>query len=482
MNHSEARNRINKLKTEIDRYRFEYHVHDRSVISEAALDSLKHELSQLEDQYPDLVTPDSPTQRVGGVPLKEFSKVDHRAPMLSLNDVFNEDELRAWEGRITKLLPAGTKLDYFAEIKMDGLAVTLIYRGGIFTIGATRGDGRAGEDITKNLRTIEAIPLRLDLSALRGANLHQAEREVEIRGEVYMPLVAFDRLNAEQKRNHESEFANPRNAAAGSLRQLDPAITERRKLDFFAYDLVTDLGQTVHAQSHQIIEQLGVKQNRLNRYCRDIDAVMAYYYEIQKKRATLPYQIDGIVININALPIVRQLGVVGKAPRGAVAFKYPAEQATTIVEDIKIQIGRTGALTPVAWLKPVKVAGSTISRATLHNEDEISRLDVRIGDTVIIQKAGDVIPDIVAVLPKLRTGREKIFHFPTRCPDCGSPVMRRPGEVSHYCSNAECFAQKRERFYHFVSNSISHILLMSLVMVLRLNLYLNLDLNLVLIS
>jgi DNA ligase (NAD+) len=371
--------------------------------------------------------------------------------MLSLNDVFNEEELRAWSNRILKLLPIGTTLDYFTEIKMDGLAVTLIYRGGIFTIGATRGDGRVGEEITKNLKTIEAIPLRLDLDTMRGSSRRQAEREVEIRGEVYMPLVAFDRLNAEQTRHHETEFANPRNAAAGSLRQLDSAVTAHRQLDFFAYDLVTDLGQTTHAQSHEIIEQLGIKQNRLNQLCRNLDEVMAYYEKIQKSRAKLPYQIDGIVINVNALPLVRQLGVVGKAPRGAVAFKYPAEQATTIVEDIKIQIGRTGALTPVAWLKPMKVAGSTISRATLHNADEIRRLDVRIGDTVIIQKAGDVIPEIVSVLPKLRTGRENIFHFPARCPDCGSSVVRRPNEVNHYCTNANCFAQKRERFYHFVS-------------------------------
>ncbi|MFA6198456.1 MAG: NAD-dependent DNA ligase LigA [Patescibacteria group bacterium] len=451
MNHTEAKQRITKLKTEINRYRFEYHVYDRNLISEAALDSLKHELALLEEKWPDLVTPDSPTQRIGGAPLKEFNKVGHRMPMLSLNDVFNEAELKEWEARILKLLPSGTRLDYFAEIKMDGLAVTLIYRNGLFSTGATRGDGRVGEDITQNLKTIEAIPLRLGYEALSGEARHWAEREVEIRGEVYMPLAEFDRLNANQKKHGEAEFANPRNAAAGSLRQLDSNITKSRRLDFFAYDLVTDLGQSTHAQSHQLIEQMGIKQNRLNRHCQNIAEVLKYYHEIQKTRPKLPYQIDGIVINVNALPLVRQLGVVGKAPRGAIAFKYPAEQGTTIVEDIKIQIGRTGALTPVAWLKPVKVAGSTISRATLHNEDEIRRLDVRIGDTVIIQKAGDVIPDIVAVLPKLRTGREKVFHFPARCPDCGSTVERRLGEVSHYCSNPGCFAQKRERFYHFVS-------------------------------
>lgn len=452
MSKSEARERIAKLRSEIDRFRYQYHVLDRSDISEAALDSLKHELVQLEEQFPDLITPDSPTQRVAGEPLKEFAKVEHSRPMLSLNDVFSEEELRAWQERIRKLLPAGQAVEYFAEVKMDGLAVSLIYREGVLVTAATRGNGKVGENITHNIKTIEAIPLRLDFSGLTAAQRSRAT-EIEIRGEVYMSKKAFAEMNERQRAKEEAEFANPRNAAAGSLRQLDPKITAARRLEFFAYDLVTDLGQTTHQAAHELVERMGVPQNRANRHCENLDEVVAYYHDIAERRSGLPYQIDGIVVNVNALEQFASLGVVGKAPRGAVAFKYPAEQATTIVEDIRVQIGRTGALTPVAWLRPVKVAGSTISRATLHNEDEIERLGLKIGDTVVVQKAGDVIPDIVQVLSKLRTGKERAFHFPKRCPDCQSPVERREGEAAHYCTNPHCFAQSRERLYHFVAKA-----------------------------
>ncbi len=448
---NEAKKRLEKLRAEINRHRYLYHVLDRSEISDAALDSLKHELDELERQYPDLITPDSPSQRVAGEPLKEFNKVRHTVPMLSLHDAFSEEELAAWEERALKLLPGGSALDYYAEVKMDGLAVSLRYRNGVFVRGATRGNGQVGEDVTQNLKTIEAIPLRLEINRLPEKYRARASQEIEVRGEVFMSKEVFDQLNARQKKNHELPFANPRNAAAGSIRQLDSKITAARKLDFYAYDLVTDLGQAKHADSHALLRTLGFKDNPENAPCADRSEVIRFYQRIEKKRAALPYQIDGVVVNVNTLSVFRRLGIVGKAPRGAIAFKYPAEQATTIVEDIQVQVGRTGALTPVAWLKPVRVAGSTISRATLHNEDEIGRLDVRIGDTVIIQKAGDVIPDIVKVLPALRTGRERVFHFPKTCPVCGSPVIRRAGEAAYYCTNKKCYAQSKEGLYHFVS-------------------------------
>lgn len=453
MTKAEAKIRIEKLRKEINRYRYLYHVLDKSEISDAANDSLKHELDKLEREYPEFITPDSPTQRVGGEPLKEFVKVRHAIPMLSLNDAFSEEEMRDWEKRILKLLPSGTKLDYYAEIKMDGLAVSLIYRDGIFALGATRGNGQVGEDVTHNLKTIEAIPLRLETEHLPEAWRRLVKGTVEVRGEVYMTKAVLERLNKLQSKRGGPEFANPRNAAAGSIRQLDPKIAAQRQLNFYAYDLITDFGQKTHAESHELFHKLGFKNNPENQPGRDLEEVIKYYHRIEKKRPSLPYQMDGVVVNVNNIATFRKLGVAGKAPRGAIAFKYPAEQATTIVEDIQVQVGRTGALTPVAWLKPVQVAGSIISRATLHNEDEIRRLDVRIGDTVIIQKAGDVIPDIVEALPKLRTGHERKFHFPKKCPVCGSPVIRREGEAAYYCTNSKCFAQSKEALYHFVSKT-----------------------------
>ncbi|MBU1890317.1 NAD-dependent DNA ligase LigA [Patescibacteria group bacterium] len=457
MNKEQAKNRIAKLRQEINHHRHLYHVLDKVEITDAALDSLKHELDQLESQYPDLITPESPTQRVGGKPLKKFKKVRHTAPMLSLNDLFSEEELSAWEKRLLKLLPSQTRLDYYSEVKMDGLAVTLIYRQGVLHIGATRGDGQIGEDVTHNIKTIEAIPLKLEIDRLPKKFRQTALNEVEIRGEVFMTKDVFKRINHIQKKKNEPEFANPRNAAAGSIRQLDPRVAARRELSFYAYDLVSDLGQKTHAESHELASLLGFKYNKENQYCRNLEEIVLYHKKIDKRRQKLPYQIDGVVVNINNLETYQKLGVVGKAPRGAVAYKYPAEQAVSIVEAIKVQVGRTGALTPVAWLKPVKVAGSTISRATLHNEDEIKRLDVRVGDTVIIQKAGDIIPDIVKVLVKLRTGKEKKFYFPNQCPVCGSKVARQEDEVAYYCTNQNCYAQLKEKLYHFVSKKAFNI-------------------------
>lgn len=449
MTKDQAKTRIAKLRKEIDHHRYLYHVLDRPEISDAALDSLKHELQELEDEFPDLITPDSPTQRVGGRPLDKFRKVKHETPMLSLTDAFQNQEFLDWVQRIQKLVPA-EKLDFYAEVKMDGLAVSLIYKNGLLVQGATRGDGMTGEEITQNLKTIEAIPLRIEIGRLPKASQAKA-KEVEVRGEVYMTKEALAKLNAAQKKKNSQIFANPRNAAAGSLRQLDSKITASRKLNFYAYDLVSDLGQKTHEESHSLIKLLGLPVNLHNQYCPTAEKVIEYHNKLGKLREKFSYLSDGIVVNVNNIQTFKKLGVVGKAPRGAIAFKYPAEQATTKVEEIQVQVGRTGVLTPVAHLAPVKVAGSTIARATLHNLDEIQRLGVRIGDTVIIQKAGDVIPDVVRVLERLRTGGEKKWQMPKKCPACGSAVVKKSGEVAYYCSNKKCFGQSKERLYHFVS-------------------------------
>lgn len=461
-----AKERIEKLKKEINHYRYLCHVLNKQEISDAALDSLKHELTLLERQFPQFITPDSPTQRVGGKPLDKFEKYTHSQPMLSLNDVFSGEELQDWEQRILKLLPPRAVLDYYAEVKMDGLAIALVYENGLFKVGATRGDGKIGENVTENLKTVEDIPLRLMVmehvyekkfaSILSRAQMKKlryvVERGiVEIRGEVYMTKVVFEGLNREQEKKKLSLFANPRNAAVGSIRQLDPKITASRKLEFCVYDAVTELGQTTHEESHAIASVLGFRANYYNIHCKNIEEAIAFHKEMGKVKTAFPYEFDGVVVNVNNIDTFKRLGIVGKAPRGAIAFKYPGEEATTVVQDIIVQVGRTGALTPLAILKPVRVAGSTVSRATLHNMDEIKRLSVKIGDTVIIQKAGDVIPDIVRALPNLRTGKEKEFIMPRQCPACGGKVVRRKGEVAYYCSNKNCLAIQKEKLYHFVS-------------------------------
>lgn len=468
MTHKDAKARIAKLRREINYQRYCYHVLDRQDISDVALDSLKHELAKLEEQFPDLLTPDSPTQRVAGKALAKFKKVHHRVRMTSLGDAFNPEELAAWEERIKKLLPH-QKFEYFAEAKGDGFAVSLIYRDGLLAVGATRGDGFIGEDVTANLRTIESIPLRLSTDAEELFRREPAirttfrdfprvekavsrlPREVEIRGEVYMAKHAFETINHEQKRLGLPLFANPRNIAAGSVRQLDPQITALRKLAFFAWDLVTDMGQETHEEEHLIMEALGLPTIPLAERCRTLDRVVSFWEEVEKKRDRLAYLIDGIVVQVNEGKLFERLGVVGKAPRGAVAFKFPGKEATTVVKNIVVQVGRTGVLTPVAVLEPVFLNGVTVSRATLHNLDEIRRLDVRVGDTVIVERAGDVIPAVTGVLKRLRPAAAKEFHMPARCPICGSPAMRRGGEVAYRCSNARCAAIQRERLYHFVS-------------------------------
>ena len=474
MTKEEAKKRIEKLKTEIDHHRYLYHVLDRQEISDAALDSLKHELYKLEQQYPEFITPDSPTQRVGGEALKEFKKVVHKVPMLSIEDVFQPEELKAWEDRLRRLMPH-QKFDYYAEVKMDGLAVALIYKGEIFSVGGTRGDGKIGEDVTQNLKTIEAIPLRLnepseheieDFLKKYGdavdeekflSKIKKLSGEIEVRGECFMDKNVFEEINREQKKKNEPPFANPRNAAAGSIRQLDSKITASRKLDFFGYALMTDMGQKTHEAAHEILKLLGVKVNPENRHAKNLSEVEEFHKYLEKIRAKLNYWIDGEVVVVNDNEAFDKLGVVGKTPRGMVAYKFPPEQATTIVREVIWQVGRTGAMTPVAVMDPVFVAGTTVTHSTLHNLDEIERLGLKIGDTVIIEKAGDVIPKVVKVLPNLRTGKEKKIVPPEFCPMCETKLVRRPGEVAIYCPNPKCFAQTLRQTAHFVAKRAFNI-------------------------
>lgn len=462
----EAKTRIEKLKREIDRHRYLYHVLDKSEISPSALDSLKHELHRLERQFPNLVTPDSPSQRVAGQPLPFFRKVAHAAPMLSLEDAFNAAEFSEWVGRVAKLTPH-KKLDFLGELKIDGFAVSLVYKKGILAVGSTRGDGKVGEDVTENLKTIEAIPLRLrgpgelelkKIGLVEGRVLRAVTAgSLEIRGEVFMSKAAFEKINREQKKAGLAEYANPRNTAAGSIRQLDPALAAKRRLDFLAYDIVGDVGQITHAQEHQLLRLLGFKTDKLARELASAEAVVRFWNGVKNKRERLAWEIDGIVVSVNDNQLFGRLGVVGKTPRGAVAFKFPGKDAATRVKDIIVQVGRTGVLTPVAVLEPVQISGVTVTRATLHNEDEIRRLDIRVGDTVVVQRAGDVIPDVVKVLKNLRPKGAREFHFPKKCPVCAHAVVRVAGEAAHRCANKNCPAQKCEALYHFVSKKAFNI-------------------------
>lgn len=446
-----ARKRIEKLCKAINHHRYLYHVLDRQEISEGALDSLKHELYLLEQMYPDLISFDSPTQRVEGKVLDKFEKVVHKKRMLSLNDVFSFQELNEWEKRILKIEP-NLENGYFAEIKMDGLAISVVYRDGLFYKASTRGDGYIGEDVTNNVKTIESIPLRLRLDDLNNKQKLLIEKgDLEVRGEIYMTKKELERLNKIQLKNGLQEYANPRNIAAGSIRQLDPSVAAQRKLLFMGYDLMTDIGQKTHEEAHELILKLGIPSNINNRYCNDLKMVQKYFEDIGKKRENLPYQIDGIVVAINDLKYYEDLGIVGKAPRYMIAYKFPAEQVTTKLLGIEVQVGRTGILTPVAILEPVNVAGSLVSRATLHNEDEIIRKNILVGDTVIIQKAGDVIPEVVQPVIDLRDGTEKKFVMPKKCPVCDSEVVRLEKEVAYRCVNKNCFAQIRRGIIHFVS-------------------------------
>jgi DNA ligase (NAD+) len=458
VNKTEARERIEKLKKAINHHRYLYHVLDKEEISEGALDALKKELFDLEQEFPDLITADSPTQRIGGAPQKAFKKVIRtgRRRMNSLEDAFSEDDMRAWLERLENYLgrplhptPHTPHPVFYCDLKMDGLAVELIYRNGLFVQGSTRGDGFTGEDITENLKTIEAIPLKL-----HGENILE---EIIVRGEVFLPKKEFARVNREQERDGGKLYANPRNVAAGSLRQLDPKITARRKLDFFAYGIVPKEGEEeeylkkypTHSAEYKALNAWGVKTNPHGKAVKTFSEIFPFHESVKKMREKLAYEIDGIVVTVDDNAMYADAGIIGKAPRGAVAYKFSPKEATTIVEDVVIQVGRTGVLTPVAVMRPVSVGGTTVSRATLHNADEIERLGLKIGDTVIISRAGDVIPQVMKVLTELRTGKEKIFKMSGTCPVDGSPVIR--DGVAYRCSNKNCGARHREQLYHFVS-------------------------------
>ncbi len=452
MDKKQTAKRIEKLRKLIDRYRYEYHVLDKLSISEEALDSLKKELFDLEQKYPDLVTPDSPTQRVAGQPLKGFKKVTHPGRMISLNDAFNEQDFRDWKERLDNYLDHTYRGSYYCDIKMDGLAIELVYENGLLVQASTRGDGLVGEDVTHNVRTVDAVPL-----SLRDAD-KKPPKKLIVRGEVFITKSEFRRLNRALEKAGEKTYANPRNLAAGTVRQLDPSITAGRKLSFYAYSVVGvdgtyGNGFDSHDAEYHALRQWGIGGNPHGRVMHSVADVLKFHAEWERKRESLDYEFDGVVIAVNDNDIYRKAGVVGKAPRGAIAFKFAARQAETVVEDIQVQVGRIGALTPVAHLKPVHIGGTTITRATLHNLDEIERLGVKIGDTVIVGRAGDVIPDIIKVLPELRPKNAKAFHMPKKCPVCGVAIVHPEGQVAYVCPNRDCPAKRREAIYHFVSRS-----------------------------
>lgn len=438
--------RIKKLRILINEYRHEYHVNDNSIMSEAAADSLKHELAQLEEAHPDLITSDSPTQRVAGTPLAKFTSVPHSQRMLSLNDVFNEEEVAAWLTRISKLEKIS---ELFADIKMDGLACALTYQDGVFQQAITRGDGLIGEDVTTNVRTIDAVPLRLNGTG------PLTQGRTEVRGEIVMYKADFEALNKEREAHDQPLFANPRNLAAGTIRQLDARLVAVRKLYFHAYDMLRDDPSEIptHAQAYDSLSELGFRVNRQYHVMQpNAHKVIEFATEWEEKRHQLPFNTDGLVIKVNDRSIYAKLGVVGKAPRGAVAYKYPAEQSTTKVIDIIISIGRTGAATPTAMLEPVVVAGSRVQMATLHNEGEVQRKDIRIGDTVIIHKAGDIIPEIIESLADLRDGSEQPFVMPTDCPECGTTLIKAKAEEAVWrCPNNQCPSRVQNRIQHYAS-------------------------------
>lgn len=467
MDRQEAKKRIEKLRAEINHHNYLYHVLDRQEISDAAWDSLKHELKKLEIQFPGLITADSPTQRVSGKPLEKFKKVPHKARMLSLEDAFSEEELFTWEKRISRIHPKFHK-EYFAELKVDGFSISLEYENGRLKTASTRGDGFTGEDVTENVKTVESVPLRLapagemaevppEIQRIIEGHprvaraVSRAPRHLEVRGEIYMTKQAFETVNRLQKKKGLPPFANPRNVAAGSIRQLDPRLAASRLLEFLAFDLVTDLGHETHEESHLIAKVLGFKTVGLARRCGDLKEALAFIKTIEAKRDKLPLLIDGVVIQVNNRSDVLALGVAGKAPRGAVAYKFAAEEATTVLRDIIIQVGRRGTLTPVAVLEPVPIGGVTVSRATLHNADEIRRLDARVGDTVVVARAGDVIPQVKEVLKRLRPREAREFRMPKKCSVCGAAIERKAGEVAYRCPNEKCPSRSREGIYHFVS-------------------------------
>jgi DNA ligase (NAD+) len=463
----QAQKRLEELRRLIEHHNYLYYVLDQPEISDAEYDALMRELLQLEEQFPDLRTPDSPSMRVGAPPLEAFATHTHRQPMLSLNNAFGAEELREFDQRIKRFLamPLDQRIEYVAELKIDGLAISLTYIDGVFATGATRGDGTQGEDVTQNLRTIRAIPLRLRQptvappSSLFEEPAMPIPTFVEVRGEVYLTHDEFRRINEEREQTGEPTFANPRNAAAGSVRQLDPRITARRRLSLFAYGIGAIEGASfeTHWQILQTLKAWGFPVNPHARVCSGMEEVIAFCEEWTARRGELNYDVDGVVVKVNSLLMQQDLGYVQRSPRWAVAYKFPAQQARTRILEVRWQVGRTGALTPVAIMEPVEVGGVTVSRATLHNEDEIARKGVMIGDVVMIQRAGDVIPEVVSVVEEERDGDEQPIVRPQTCPECGAPVEKPEGEAAARCVNLACPAQIVERIRHFTSRNAMNI-------------------------
>ncbi|UQX53192.1 NAD-dependent DNA ligase LigA [Cytobacillus pseudoceanisediminis] len=441
-----GRKKVKDLHNLLNQYNYEYHVLDQPSVPDAEYDRLMRDLIELEEQFPELKTEDSPTQRVGGEILDMFEKVEHQSQMLSLGNAFSEQDLRDFDRRVRQ--GAGENVSYVCELKIDGLAVSLRYEDGLFTLGATRGDGSIGENITANLKTIRSIPLRLKESVT-----------MEVRGEAFMPRRSFEKLNKAKEENGEEPFANPRNAAAGSLRQLDPRLAAKRNLDIFVYGIanVGDTGVVSHSEGLDYLDSLGFKTNKERKRCESIEEVIEYVQGWTDKRPNLSYDIDGIVIKVDSLESQEQLGTTAKSPRWAIAYKFPAEEVVTTLRDIELSVGRTGVVTPTALLEPVRVAGTTVQRASLHNEDLIREKDIKIGDQVVVKKAGDIIPEVVNVLADRRTGEEQDFNMPTHCPECESELVRLDGEVALRCINPKCPAQIREGLIHFVSRNAMNI-------------------------
>jgi DNA ligase (NAD+) len=447
MDKKEAEKNIEKLRKQIRHHDYKYYVEDNPEISDYEYDQLVNKLEELEGQFPDLISPDSPTQRVSGEPAKEFPSVEHKIQMLSLDNTYNFDELREFHKRVLKKIP---ECKYVVEPKIDGLGVALLYDNGGFTRGATRGDGRIGEDVTLNLKTIRSIPLIINDARLES---------IEVRGEVFMSLSGFKKMNLDREKNGEPVFANPRNASAGSIRQLDPKIPASRPLDIYIYSLsfIEGVDFFTHWESQNTLKEAGFKINPLSKLCNNLDEVIEYCKELEELRDDLDYEIDGAVIKVNELEHQRTLGATTKHPRWAIAYKFKARQATTKLLDIRVQVGRTGALTPVAVLEPIELGGVTISRATLHNEDEIKRKGLKIGDIVLVERSGDVIPQVVKVISEKRTGSEKPFAMPNKCPVCDGEVERPEGEVRWRCLNLQCPAQLKRRIGHFAAKGAMDI-------------------------
>jgi len=437
--------RVEKLREEIEYHNYRYYILDQPDISDAQYDRLMRELEKLEEEFPELRSLNSPTQRVGAPPLEAFEIVRRTLPMLSLSNAFDENEARDFDKRVKKNLGSSEEITYVAEPKLDGLAVELVYEGGHLMVGSTRGDGVNGENITQNLRTTKTIPLQLVRKEI------PVPERLEVRGEVIIQIEKFKALNRKREEMGELPFANPRNAAAGSVRQLDPKVTRERPLEIYCYGVGEVRGRNfkTHHEILQTLPKWGLRTNPHFRRCRNIDEVLEYYYEMNEKRENLPYEIDGIVIKVDRIDLQTRLGEISRSPRWALAFKFAPKQETTKILNIIVQVGRTGALTPVAVMEPVRVGGVEVSRATLHNQDEIDRLDVRVGDTVIIQRAGDVIPEVVQVITSKRTGREKKFRMPSTCPVCGAEVIKE--EVICRCIGLDCPAQLKGRIKHFAS-------------------------------